>query len=476
MQASRVAGCILGFVVAAAAQDAAKVAVTFEKSYEAAFARAKAEKKPVLFCIMKDAEIACKRMLGNIYTDADVRRKMSEFVLVPCSVSAEPTFEGVAPVEHQACERAMRENFQAENLVIAPQHIIADPNGKVLTKKVYEITSAKKFIEFLDRGLLIFVDPAKAAGVESAPTGGDSRPTPDGKPAAKVRSPEVERLLTLIAKAPAAERERLVKDLLSEPDSEERQEAYLEVVQKTRDAKERGALIRAIGHPEFSPAAGTVVKLLEEKDAFPRNCAVVTLEEMANSVAIVPLLAVFKKDKDAEVKKDCLRAFGPCSAGNAEARDVLVKELASSNENHRCAAAMSLGFFVSAEESIQKALKARYPKETLKVKTAILWGLALSGDVEMAKLVQEMVADESNAQLKGLADAVRRQLGDATAPEAPAGGGGGGGGRKGGGGGGGGRRGGGGPGALRKALAPLYADDKIMRNRVKEFMDRGNGR
>jgi hypothetical protein len=454
-------------VACGAAQEAAKVEVKFEKSFDAAYARAKAENRPVLFCIMKEEEIACKRMLGNIYTDSDVRRKMGDFVLVPCSISALPTFEGVAPAEHQACERAMRENYQSENLVIAPQHIITGADGKVITKKAYEITSAKKFIEFLDRGLLLFIDPSKAA--ESQPAA-DSRPAPDGKPVPKPRSAEIDRVLNLLLKATGAEKERLAKDLLSDAENVERQEAFLEAVAKTRESKEKGVIVRAVGYQEYSAAAPALIKLLEEKDAHLRNCAVVTLEEMANPAAALPLLALYRKEKEAEIKKDCVRAFGPCAAGNAEVREILLKELTSSSENMRCGAAMSLGMFVPGDEPVQKAFKSRYEKETLKGKTAILWALGFSGDVSMADLIEAFQKDENNLQLKTIGDAMRRQLGDPDAPAAPTGGGGGGGGgRKGGGGG---AR---GPWGVMKLLAPLYTDDKIMRNRVREIMERGRG-
>lgn len=453
----------------APAQEAEKTELKFARGYDEAFTRAKAENKPVMFCIMKDNEIACRRMLGTVYKNPDIRKKMAEFVLVPCSISAEPTFEGVLPVEHQACERTMRETYQSEgNLVIAPQHIIVDAAGKLLVKKAYEMNTAK-FSEFLDRGLLYFSDPSKAVA-DSRPAGADSRPGG----AAPTRSPEVERIVTLILKAAPPEKERLIKDLMSDPASEERQEACLEVLKKTTDAKVRGAMVRALGYAEFSGAAPMMVKLLDEKDVFVRNCAVVTLEEMTNPATAEAILALHKKEKDAEVKKDCVRALGPCGGGKPEVKAVLLKEITASAENMRTAAAMSLGYFISGDEVVKKTYVTRYPKESLKVKTAILWGLGLSGDIASAEIIKELMKEENNGQLTELAGLIRKQLGDEDAPEEEDDGKKGRGGRGGGrGGGGGGRRGGGGggPGTLYRLLAPLYQDDKIMRNRVKEFMN-----
>src|SRR5690242_3304416 len=47
--------------------------------------KAKATKKPVLWVVMTDSEIACTRMLGKVYTDPAVIAKLDAFVLLPCS-------------------------------------------------------------------------------------------------------------------------------------------------------------------------------------------------------------------------------------------------------------------------------------------------------------------------------------------------------------------------------------------------------
>ncbi|HYC76448.1 MAG TPA: hypothetical protein VEI02_02365, partial [Planctomycetota bacterium] len=50
-------------ILASVAPAQGRTEVRFAKSYDAAFTQAKAESKPILFCIMKDAEIGCSRML-----------------------------------------------------------------------------------------------------------------------------------------------------------------------------------------------------------------------------------------------------------------------------------------------------------------------------------------------------------------------------------------------------------------------------
>jgi HEAT repeats len=186
---------------------------------------------------------------------------------------------------------------------------------------------------------------------------------------------------------------------------------------------------------------------------------------MANVTACMPLVELFKKEKDPEIHKDIVRALGPCGGGKPEARAILLKELGSSSENVRAGAAMSLGFFLAGDADVEKALRSRWEKDgsNLKVQTAILWGISFSADPSQVKLVDDLTKDEKNAQIKQIADGVKTRLqgGDPFAA--------GGGGPPGGGGGRGGGRFGGGRWGLLRLLAPLYADDKIVRNRIKDF-------
>jgi hypothetical protein len=438
---------------------------------ETAFKTAAADKKPLLFVIMKDKEIACKRMLEQVYADEGVRTRLSNFVLLPCSTydHTEPgsekctQFPGVTCAEHQAIEREMRRRFQDENLVVAPQHIICDSAGRVLLRKMYEM-KAGGFAEFLDRGFGLFIEGT--GGAASRPASGPaSRPATGGAPAAdagagpRKLSSELEGKVLAILKADDAAKESLTKELLADP-SEERRDAFLELVSRMKTSKDKEIVIRALGYPDFSAAAPAVIVLLGEKDTLARNCAVVTLEEMANPAACEPLILLHKKEKDPEIHKDVVRALGPCGNGRPEARAILLKELNASQENVRAAAAMSIGWFLAGDAEIDKALRARWDKEgnNLKTKTAILWGISFSNDAAQVKLVEDLTKDDNNGQVKQLAAAVKTKL---TGGDPFQGGGGGGGGRNG-------AR-GGGRGGLLRLLAPLYADDKIVRNRIKDF-------
>src|ERR1043166_7427431 len=76
---SRSSVVLLAFVFVcgtARSQEAGYPELAWCHTTDAAFKMAAEQKKPVLFCIHKDKEIACKRMMQGVYNDAAVQLKM----------------------------------------------------------------------------------------------------------------------------------------------------------------------------------------------------------------------------------------------------------------------------------------------------------------------------------------------------------------------------------------------------------------
>jgi HEAT repeat protein len=168
-------------------------------------------------------------------------------------------------------------------------------------------------------------------------------------------------------------------------------------------SKEKGVVIRAGGYAEFASAVKTMMEALAEKDTFARNCAVVSLEEMANPECVDRLLELRKTEKDAEIEKDILRALGPCNGGRADVKEALLKELKSTSESMRMAAALSLGSLAS-DPDVQAALKKAYAGESSnKVKTAILFGITNSKDPANVDLIDALAKDreERDVEVRG---------------------------------------------------------------------------
>lgn len=445
----------------ALAQSAAPLA--WSHDWKSAQESAAAAKKPILVVVMKDDEPGCDRMMEKVYADREVRKKLESFVLVPVSQATHKLIEverdgrrgpscsqfvGSLCSEHQAIERELHARLaepDAAGRVLAPQHLLFDASGTLLLRRPYEM-KRQGLLEFLDWGLALFADPKLAS-----------------QPA--IRSPAVLKLLDAIVKAPNDEaREKAARELLDEP-SPERELALQDAVERVSGAESKGAIVRAAGWPEYKAWAPTIVKLLDSNVVWVRDCAVVSLEEIGEPLAGPALLALWEKEKDAETKKDVLRALGPCGGGRPEARTLLLAQLDAAKDPWRSAAAMSLGSFLKGDAEVAAALEKRYPREkSATLRLAILSAFLFADDATQRERVESMTKGEKDAGVAEFATRLRERLGSNPAERAkpPNGGEAG-------------ARGFGVDPSLLKLLAPLYADDKVVRNRIKAWKRSAKG-
>jgi hypothetical protein len=112
--------CVAALAVAAAARAQSAAPLAWSHDWKGALESAAAAKKPILVVVMKDEEPGCTRMLEKVFTDAEVRLKLANYVLVPASPATHklieieqdgrsgpscPQFVGSLCSEHQGIER-----------------------------------------------------------------------------------------------------------------------------------------------------------------------------------------------------------------------------------------------------------------------------------------------------------------------------------------------------------------------------------
>ena len=54
--------------------------------FDQALEAAKAQTKPILICMHKMEEVACDRMINEVYTDPEVQTAMKDFIAIPTSL------------------------------------------------------------------------------------------------------------------------------------------------------------------------------------------------------------------------------------------------------------------------------------------------------------------------------------------------------------------------------------------------------
>jgi hypothetical protein len=425
-----------------------------ERSFAAACARATAETKPLLVMVVNDTEPACRRMVEQVYVDPKVVAALADFVLLVSNPDGHrpeplerdgvtlpggcPKYDGLLCAEHQAIERELHDRIaDATGTVIVPQHLLFRGDGTLVLRRPY-MMKVPGFLEFL-------ASAKQLAGTAAGPGFAG-------------RSAVVEKLAkAVLAAKDEPAREAAMKALASDA-SPEREQAFLDVLSKLRTPEQRATCVRALGRGEFQAWAPTVALLLEEKERLVRNSAVVTLEEQRAGAVVDGLLELWAGEKDAEIRKDLLRALGPCSNGSDAARAIVMEELGSSLETHRIAAAISLGCFLGKGAEAATTIEARWKKErNPRVRLALVWGVGETPDKESAKLLDRMMAVEKEHDLEQMAIVTRERL-EGKQPEGAAKSLGKGGGKE-----------------LRRLLGILFDEDVITRNVIRDA-DRKGGK
>jgi hypothetical protein len=434
-----------------AAPKPAPARLEWQHDWKSACERATETKRPILVFLLNDSEPICQKTLDAIVADAEGMKRLASFVLVVASPSQHelvekeidgkrvPTcarYPGILCSEHVALEATLREKFldPATGGEIVPQFAAFDGTGALLVKHAYAM-KRDGFLEFLNAAL--------AGGGGAA------------APAEANRSPAVLKIIEDVVDAKSDdEREKAARVLFADS-SPERESALQEILARLKRPADQGVVVRAAGAPEAKAWAPAIAKLLADKDHFVRDCAVVTLEEQRNPAVAGDLLAAWTAEKDEDVKRDLLRALGPCGAGKPEAKKLLIDELGSSKKPHRIAAAVGLGALLPGNADVASALQSRWTKETdHDVRIAILWGVGEAGDTAQAELVDRLMKNQKDEEFTTVANVAKERLHSNLKKAVKS-------------------MGKGGGQNLKRLLAPVYGDDKVPRNALRDLEEHG---
>ncbi len=416
-------------------QEAAS-GLPWESSVDAALVRAKALKRPILICMHWNEEKACRAMLERLYKDEDVQAQMREFILVGTAPNSHAqvtvkTKSGERQVSALfgtvSCEVLIKNEKRVKELwfdtpqVTVPQHIFVGPDGKIFHRKLYQLKKSG-FIKLMAEAMSIFV--------------GDATKSLDARLKSSLRA---------IKSGDDQDRKEAIR-LIVEHGDPRIMNLMFHTIQGIKKTKHRAKCIRHFGYSDLSASGPYLLKWLSDPDDHIKNCAVVSLEETAYTEALPDLIKLFKKTKNPEIKKDILRALGPCGEGSAKAEAILVGSAKSSKERECKAVYLSLGYGLDVDSTeARKTLTKSYRREGKKhlQKLAILLAYHRSDDEGLIPEVQKMTRKEKNGQLKSIAKKVVAKLG-------------------------------GGDGSFKRrdyrVFISLYADDKIIRNEVQRWL------
>lgn len=393
----------------AAAQDpapspppapAAAAAIRWEGEFDAALARAAAEKKPLFVAFLMDDEPANDETVKDHYRDPQIQKLLAHFVcLVGCLGEHRDAdggcakFPGLACSEHRAVEQKARERWLVGDTVCAPQHVFCDPQGNVLRRKVYFIGKPE-----LAKSLLATLADC---GVDTSKLQVDFGKEAAGELAVDERA----RVTTWLQELDANNldvREAALRGL-GYADDPRALPAVLKYVDDKRDQITRTTAIRALARKGNYQAVAPLCALLRE-NKLPILVEVAgALEEIQMPEAVPPLLVAIKKEKRDRALGAMLRAAARLQPGNAELKDLCLKRLKTANNQLEDDVMIALGR-LDSDDRIVDAVLPRLQNKTVNTRGLAVWVLGNQHSERSAKALAELKRDEKAPEVLKLLD------------------------------------------------------------------------
>ena len=431
--------------------------IAWQKSYEAALELAQKEKKVVFVAVNMDGEKANERMLAKVYTDKTVLELARGTINVIASSGEHaaadkpcPKFEGLYCLDHRRADMTLRKEVlkpDADEFVVAPQHVFLAPDGKVLGSVPYEVTASE--LAWCFATAMQSLDPA----AKVAPPAGARAPRrwipggvfdPKSLPGGAGRTLTRQEVLDLIKELKKSGRgtwelEKL-RGLLASDEPEAREFVLLELKSNGggggrggggggggRGGGGAGGALAGAGvgenrHSRIMHAIGVLsppswwevaVEFLGDSDEKLAAETIVALEQLAAPESVKALQAELADTKEKAAQKDLLRALGSAGANDKAVRAMLLKKAKSEkDETLRLNAILACGPFGGSDEAVEELTKLLQSAPAPERRAAAC-AMALSRDKRFEEALQAVSKDAPSADVGATCKAALEVLGGA---------------------------------------------------------------
>ncbi|MBI3843549.1 MAG: HEAT repeat domain-containing protein [Planctomycetes bacterium] len=386
--------------------------VRFEPTLDAAFARAKKEKIPVMVCVVMDNESANDTVAWTYYRDPELGELSKHAACVIASIGTHADYDevrgdstrrvcgrfgSITCAEHQAIEMEARKRWLPGDSTVAPQHLFFDPSGKEIARHAYliDLGKLKKMLQMaryvvdptsVDRAL-IEKELQEARDVyKNAMSKNQATRKPALDALAAYEDPRAFKLLTDLA-------ESKTDDLI------------------------RTEAIRAMSQKGSYRALPILTNLLKEPKVLIRNNAVVGLERLKLPEAAPALLKLYKSEQSDRVQGSILRALGKCAPKNPDAIALIVKESASKSYLTRLDDAVALGFLPDSPKVLEILRTMAEKDDNSNLRGVGVWALGLHRDKDAIEILNRVIASDMVLEVKTVATAALKAIQDGTSEE-----------------------------------------------------------
>lgn len=323
------------------AEEAAKPGdvIAWEKDLPAAFAKAKAQQKPLMVCVnarlvagRSKEEPAAKGLREIIYKDPRVVTRSREFVCAFLDRSGSSADFGEL--------RALG----IQGVIVSPQHIFVHPDGEqLLTRQEYWShgsgeSGVKALLALMAQATTKLTGPVESDGEGEGPDIPEEQPEvveapPAADPAAaaeelaKQRADWITKQLGRVVNGSPEERQQVLRSLVKHDENGDCTTPLIEMLKtEKKNTPVLVDVVRALGVPGLDAAAAVIDKLLKHKEELVRGNAAVTLEYIGCAKSAKALRKYVDKEDNESIANHMYRALGRCGAGDAKSRALLLKK------------------------------------------------------------------------------------------------------------------------------------------------------
>ncbi len=384
--------------------------VVWEKDFDAAFAKAKERNVPVLVCFNMDGESA-NDSLVKIYKDPEFVKRSADFVCLVASTfahspagSSDPCsrFGTITCDDHRTVEKKARAAFIGKEEVIAPQHVLATPDKKVLVRRAYEVDKATllKMMTMAHNAMRTGADVKADAAQESA---GDS---------IRGGAPTAEHIAELIAAAKDhnAERRKPAIAELGQLDDVRARDALIALLDPRVMDDTRCDAIDALASKGNYDALAPIVARLSDSNTTVLHGAVLGLGRIGLPAATPALLKLTKKKLVTMVACDIPRALAECDPKSAEVQ-AFVKKASLDKDQGIAAGGLRALRSLKPDAETKKILETRLTDSSASVRGVAVWVVGTTRERALEAKLKGMLDRETNDHVRECIAAALKNLG-----------------------------------------------------------------
>ncbi|MFT4513440.1 MAG: hypothetical protein ACI89X_001337 [Planctomycetota bacterium] len=384
---------IVALIAACACSIGAQGKIKWETDFQAALTNAKATNQPILACFSMQGERVCDVIIAEHYNDPKLVQLSKQTVNVFCSP------HGTAA--QKELEKRVRIDLlkgDTTTWMVAPQHVVFMPDGKLVWAVPYYITAGE--LEWMLVEAIRKVKPEFAWEATDRYRAPRSLAAKITKAKAKQAPPpthaevkailkEIKRgyggyygakdKLPIIVRNDGSQAKKFVERLLTSHDS--RMSARIDTL----------SIIAA----NASRSWWSVAKCMLEDDAHDvRSAAVDTLRQLGEKRSTKVLLGRWRKDKSVHVRGAILQALVACGPSNAQVIKLVPGVLTGGkDENLRVQAAIAIAS-LDNKKTVHAGLTAALQDESQRVRSTAAWAIASRRDTELLAVLKVALATE----------------------------------------------------------------------------------